>query len=87
MIRKISLIWLCFVTMLSCSDELDMTPENSITFKNGLETEHDVESALNSTQSIVRGSLSDQLVCSMWVRGIYADTTQYTLTRNLRYTE
>lgn len=78
---------MCFVTMLSCSDELDMTPENSITFKNGLETEHDVESALNSTQSIVRGSLSDQLVCSMWVRGIYADTTQYTLTRNLRYTE
>lgn len=40
--------------LFSCEDALDMSPENSVTFKNGYETENDMEAATRLCASMVR---------------------------------
>ena len=46
---------------MSCEDLLDMTPENSATFKNAYETENDMEAAV-SLEPAVKGLMNDKLI-------------------------
>ena len=46
--------WIIFFLLLAmgitgCEDVLDVTPENSLTFRNGIETEKDLGAALDAT--------------------------------------
>ena len=63
---------------------LEMDPENSVTFENGLESELDLESTLNSIQYNIRQNLG----VGQWgmiVRGIMCDTTEAVVARNFEY--
>ena len=69
---------------MNCSDMLEMDPENSVTFENGLESELDLESTLNSIQYNIRQNLG----VGQWgmiVRGIMCDTTEAVVARNFEY--
>lgn len=54
--------YLLFATLLffsACMKQLDIEPQNSITFKNGIKTEKDIESLFNAIDILVRSNLSN----------------------------
>lgn len=85
MIRKIIEILCISLSCVACGDMLELDPENSLTFENGLDSELALESTLNSVQYKIRQSLG----CGQWgmiVRGIMCDTTEASVARNFEYT-
>lgn len=82
MSRKLIIIFLGLVFLWGCEDTLNMVPENSLTFKNGLESEVDVEGVLNGAQGLIRKNIAK----GHWMltlRGIVCDTTESDNLRNL----
>ena len=70
--RYLILIMACVGLFTACVDALDMNPENSITFKNALETENDMEAAVGN---VVRGVRDIDYSAAYWNEemGFYAD--------------
>lgn len=84
--RYLILIMACVGLFTACVDALDMNPENSITFKNALETENDMEAAVGN---VVRGVRDIDYSAAYWNEemGYYADHVTGTIengTRNLK---
>lgn len=68
---------LCLFLFIACDDELDLTPRNSLTFKNALETEKDIESALASAGYWLRNGITPGRL-KTFECGEYADEVQGT---------
>ncbi len=76
MTLRIYIIFLLLVSVTGCRKALDILPENSLTFKNALQSEKDLESALGAAgQYILR--MSSWNFAMQPVKGEYADETQY----------
>ena len=52
--RIIFLLVMLAGSFISCEDALDLTPENSLTFRNALETEKDLEGVLSGVGYYMR---------------------------------
>lgn len=69
--------WIIFFLLLSmgitgCEDVLDVTPENSLTFRNGIETEKDLGAALDATALYMRTAAGTNFY-EQTTKGSYAD--------------
>ena len=58
-------------SFISCEDALDLTPENSLTFRNALETEKDLEGVLSGVGYYMR-QLAINGTCQL-MKGAYMD--------------
>lgn len=70
------ILFICGISFFAgCNRLIDITPENSLTFKNGLETEKDIESALGAAGQLILATVTSSAgngVNQEW-KGIYAD--------------
>lgn len=74
---KIVLLLLVFVgSLTSCEEVLDVIPENSLTFKNALETEKDLEGALAGAGYYVR-SMANINFSAQIMKGVYMNYDLY----------
>lgn len=75
--HKIVLLLLVFVgSLTSCEEALDVTPENSLTFKNALETEKDLEGALAGAGYYVR-FMAQMNFSAQIMKGVYMNYDLY----------
>lgn len=81
--RFIRIIIFCLIVLTSCDDLLDLSPENSVTFKNALETESDIEAAI---RNISQGLRDIPFAKAYWNEemGYFADTVSGALSNGWR---
>lgn len=84
----IYVIWVCLITGFSaCEDTLDMTPENSLTFKNALETESDMDAAVRSVAVSLRDMDQPKQAYGNEMMGLFADVVLDNTTIGMRNLE
>ena len=66
-------IGLSLFFLISCADQLDLKPENSLTFNNAFENEKDIVAGINRVEEIIRGNISIANYTPTVERGCYAD--------------
>lgn len=74
--KIISFLLVLMGTLVSCEDTLDVSPQNSLTFKNALETEKDLEGALSGAGNYVRDMANMNSSCQI-TKGVYMDNDLY----------
>ena len=67
-------IWVCLITgLFACEDALDMNPENSLTFKNAIETESDMEAVVRNVEVSIRDIMGTGDLYRNIEMGLFAD--------------
>ncbi|WP_099291423.1 RagB/SusD family nutrient uptake outer membrane protein [Butyricimonas sp. Marseille-P3923] len=74
--KIIYLLFVLMVTFASCEDVLDVSPQNSLTFRNALETEKDLEGALAGAGNYMRSMANMNMSCQI-LKGVYMDNDLY----------
>lgn len=81
--KMIFLLLVLMGTLVSCEDVLDVSPQNSLTFKNALETEKDLEGVLAGAGIFMR-DMANVNIFSQIMKGVYMDHDLYDYYTSMR---